>query len=146
VLRRVARARQRLREEFAEALRLDALAREACLSGKHFRRVFLQLYGETPGQYLARVRIGEAKMLLAHGTPVTDTCLRVGYDSLGTFSTRFTGATGRSPRAFQQELRAFGSVPARLRALYVPTCFLSGPPDLDPPPAPERSRGEGTDG
>jgi AraC-like DNA-binding protein len=136
VLRRVVRARQRIREEFAEAMRIDALARDACLSDKQFRRVFAQVYGETPGQYLVRVRMREAKELLARGTPVTDTCLRVGYGSLGTFSTRFTGATGRSPRAFQKELRAFGTVPARLRALYVPMCFLSGPPGLNADPVP----------
>ena len=65
VLRRLARAREAMSDEFAEALRLGALARAACLSEKHFRRLFERAYGETPGRFLARVRIGRAKELLA---------------------------------------------------------------------------------
>jgi len=124
VLRRLARARERLNDELAEALGIEALAREACLSEKQFRRVFQQVYGITPGRYRSNLRIARAKDLLARGMAVTDTCLRVGFSSLGSFSTRFAGVTGRSPRAFQEELRAFGNVPARLQALYVPMCFL----------------------
>lgn len=127
VLVRIARARQRVHDELAEPLDVATLAREACLSEKHFSRVFAQVYGTTPGRYLSQARIARAKSLLARGTPVTDTCLRVGFSSLGSFSTRFAAETGRSPRAFQRELRAFGSVPARLTALYVPMCFLLGP-------------------
>jgi hypothetical protein len=51
--------------------------------------------------------------------------MSVGYTSLGTFSRRFALETSRSPRAFQREMRAFGAVPARLVALYVPACFLA---------------------
>jgi hypothetical protein len=43
-----------------------------------------------------------------------------GVFELGSFSTKFSGATGCSPREFQRGLRALGSVPARLVALYVP--------------------------
>lgn len=127
VLVRIARARQRVHDELAEPLDMAALAREACLSEKHFRRVFEQVYRITPGRYLTLARIERAKGLLARGTPVTDTCMRVGFLSLGSFSARFAAETGRSPRVFQRELRAFGSVPDRLQALYVPLCFLLGP-------------------
>lgn len=127
VLVRIARARQRVHDELAEPLDMATLAREACLSEKHFRRVFEQVYGTTPGRYLSRTRIERAKALLARGVPVTDACLRVGFSSLGSFSARFAAQTGRSPRVFARELRAFGSVPERLQALYVPMCFLLGP-------------------
>ena len=70
---------------------------------------------------------------------LTDTCLRVGFGSLGSFSARFTAETGRSPRVFQRELRAFGSVPARLEALYVPMCFLLGPGGGQQMSVPEKS-------
>jgi AraC-like DNA-binding protein len=130
VLRRLARAREMMHDELAEALRLKALARAAGLSEKHFRRLFEQAYGETPGRFLCRLRIGRAKDLLARGASVTEACMSVGFSSLGSFSTRFSSETGRSPRAFQRELRAVGSVPARLVSLYIPLCFLSHVPDI----------------
>jgi AraC-like DNA-binding protein len=130
VLRRLARARERMHDELAEALQVDTLARTAGLSEKQFRRLFGQAYGETPGRFLARVRIGRAKELLARGVSVTEACMGVGFSSLGSFSTKFSDATGRSPREFQRGLRAVGSVPARLVALYVPLCFLGHVPAL----------------
>lgn len=130
VLCRLARAREAMHDELAEALRLDALARSAGLSQKHFRRLFERAYGETPGRYLSRVRIGRAKELLARGASVTEACMLVGFSSLGTFSTKFSSRTGRSPRAFQRELRAIGSVPVRLVALHVPLCFLGHVPAI----------------
>jgi AraC-like DNA-binding protein len=130
VLRRLARAREAMHDGLAEALRLDALARTAGLSGKHFGRLFERAYGETPGRFLARLRIGRAKELLARGASVTEACMAVGFSSLGSFSTKFSGATGCSPREFQRGLRALGSVPARLVALYVPLCFLGHVPPL----------------
>jgi AraC-like DNA-binding protein len=128
VLRRLAHAREVMKDDFAEALRLGALARMAGLSEKHFRRLFGQAYGEAPGRFLARVRIGRAKDLLARGASVTEACMSVGFSSLGSFSTKFSVETGRSPREFQREVRALGSVPARLVALYVPLCFLGQVP------------------
>jgi AraC-like DNA-binding protein len=130
VLRRLARAREAMHDEFAEALRLRALARAAGLSEKHFRRLFEQAYGETPGRFLARLRIGRAKELLARGASVTEACMGVGFSSLGSFSSKFAGETGRSPREFQRQLRALGSVPARLVSLYVPLCFLAHVPAI----------------
>lgn len=130
VLRRLARAREAMHDELGEALRLHTLARAAGLSEKHFRRLFERAYGETPGRYLSRARIGRAKELLARGVSVTDACMRVGFSSLGSFSTKFSSETGRSPREFQRELRAVGNVPARLVSLYVPLCFLGHVPAI----------------
>jgi AraC-like DNA-binding protein len=109
----------------AEARSIAELARCAGLSEKHFRRLFERAYGLTPGRFLSSVRIERAKELLARGTSVTEACMEVGFSSLGSFSVLFSRETGRSPRHFQRELRAVGSVPARLIALYVPLCFLS---------------------
>lgn len=125
VLRRIARVRAHMHDASHAPLRIDELAREACLSEQHFVRVFRAAYGVTPGRYLGALRIAHAKRLLAHDVSVTEVCLAVGYTSLGTFSHRFAQATARSPRAYQRQLRAFGAVPQRLAALYVPACFLA---------------------
>jgi transcriptional regulator GlxA family with amidase domain len=108
-----------------EPLRLAELARDACLSDQQFARVFRAAYGATPGRYLAGLRIERAKRLLAADVSVTEVCMAVGYTSLGTFSRRFAEETSLSPRAFQRQLRTLGAVPARLTALFVPTCFLA---------------------
>jgi AraC-like DNA-binding protein len=125
VLRRIATARVRMHDESHEALRVADLARQACLSEQHFVRLFRATYGVTPGRYLGALRITHAKRLLAQGVSVTEVCMSVGYTSLGTFSRRFASETSLSPRAFQRQLRAFGAVPERLAALFVPACFMA---------------------
>jgi transcriptional regulator GlxA family with amidase domain len=123
--RRLAHVRERMHAESHESLRLIDLARQACLSEQHFLRLFRASYGVSPGRYLSSLRIANAKHLLAHDRSVTEVCMSVGYTSLGTFSRRFALETSLSPRAFQRQLRAFGAVPERLVALYIPACFLS---------------------
>lgn len=113
-----------MHDESDRLLRVSELARQACLSERHFARLFSAAYGCTPGQYLSKLRMTEAKRLLAQGSSVTEVCFAVGYTSLGTFSHRFALETSLSPRAFQRRMRGFGSVPARLVALYVPMCFM----------------------
>lgn len=125
VLRRISSVRERMHDESHSTLRVVELARQACLSEQHFVRTFRATYGVSPGRYLSTLRIAHAKRLLSHGVPVTEVCLSVGYTSLGTFSRRFTLETSCSPRAFQRQMRAFGSVPERLAALYIPSCFFN---------------------
>jgi len=130
VLRRLARARERLSDELSAPLGLAALARDAGLSEKHFRRLFAQAYGVTPGRFLSGLRLRRAKDWLARGASVTEACMGVGFCSVGSFSTKFSRETGCSPRDFQRQLRALGSVPVRLASIYVPFCFLPTPSDL----------------
>lgn len=125
VLRRIASARAHMHDASHEELRITNLARQAGLSQQQFVRLFRATYGVTPGRYLGQLRIAHAKRLLSHDVSVTDVCMEVGYSSLGTFSHRFARETQLSPRAFQRQLRAFGAVPRRLAALYVPACFLA---------------------
>lgn len=91
---------------------LRALARVARFSPYHFHRVFRQLTAVTPAQYLAAARMVEAKRLLASTTlSVTEICMRVGYTSLGTFTTQFTRLVGVSPRRFRKVFARFADQP-----------------------------------
>ena len=118
-------ARDLLRERYSEPLLLRDLAAAAGFSEFHFLRAYRTAFGETPHQHFTRLRLEHAKRALAHGAPVTEVCFDVGYSSLGTFSWRFARATGKSPRAWQREVRALVSVPEDLPRLYVPGCFLA---------------------
>lgn len=91
-----------MHEHMADPLGLDVLARAALLSPYHFNRVFRLVTGIPPGQFLTALRMAEAKqLLLTTRQRVTDICFAVGFESLGTFTTRFGQLVGVAP----QELR-----------------------------------------
>jgi AraC-like DNA-binding protein len=123
--RRLLIARDLLCTRYDEPLRLAELAAAAGLSDFHFLRSYRAAFGETPHQHLTRVRLDHAKRSLARGAAVTDVCFDVGYSSLGSFSALFARETGRSPRAWQREVRAVISVPEELGRLYMPPCFIA---------------------
>jgi AraC-like DNA-binding protein len=122
--RRLCRARDLLASEYASRVLLQHAAREACLSDFHFHRLFRATFGETPHDFLTRLRLDRARQLLASGRPVTEVCLDTGYESLGSFSTKFRTHFGLSPAAYQHETRRIFGYQAPWRILRVPSCFL----------------------
>ena len=124
-LARLCRARDFLADRFDRRVSLEDAAREAHLSPFYFNRVFTQVFGETPHEFVTRRRIERAKkLLIADTTSVTDICFDVGYESLGSFSTRFHTLTGASPAAFRREARRlFGGFRSRWPLFYVPACY-----------------------
>ena len=102
LFRRVLRGRDYLLSHPAERITLPAAARAACLSPFHFHRAFTHAFGVTPHQVLTRHRLELADAMLREGRPVTDVCLAVGFESLGSFSTLFRRHYGVSPRGLQQ--------------------------------------------
>lgn len=91
-----------MEKHYAQKLELDDLALAAFMSRFHCVRIFKQLYGLTPRNYLRDMRIAKAKELLKQGHSITDTCADVGYESLSTFSNTFKKSTGYSPREFRE--------------------------------------------
>jgi AraC-like DNA-binding protein len=86
-----------------EAVDLAATAQAAGLSAFHFLRIFNQVLGVTPHQYLVRSRLRRAAQLLADDTrPITDIALEVGFADLSNFVRTFHRAAGMPPRAFRQ--------------------------------------------
>jgi AraC-like DNA-binding protein len=113
--RRMLRARDAMDRTFAEPLCIARLAQIADVSEAHFIRTFRATFGETPHRYLQRRRVERAMFLLrSTERSVTDVCLDVGFNSLGTFSRTFQEIVGESPTTFRQR----GQMPA------VPTCFM----------------------
>jgi AraC-like DNA-binding protein len=107
------RAHDMIDRDYAEPLNLDVLAREAGYSKYHFARAFAAAYGETPRAYLARRRVERAKSLLrAANLSVTEICLIVGFESLGSFSALFRRLVGETPSAYRAAaVRAGGPPP-----------------------------------
>jgi transcriptional regulator GlxA family with amidase domain len=107
----VATAERRLREHYAEPLRVEDLSARAGLSTRQFSRRFREATGTTPLEYLHRERIRVARaMLETADVGVQDISLAVGYDDVAFFRRLFRRHTGSAPQDYR---RRFGQVPGR---------------------------------
>jgi len=89
-------------DRYDEPLTLAELADAAILSKFYFSRVFRVVTGTTPSRFLTAVRLYKAKnMLLETSRTVTEISFLVGYNSLGTFTSRFTRSVGISPARYR---------------------------------------------
>jgi AraC-like DNA-binding protein len=87
---------------YDQPLTLEDIARLAGLSPNHLLRTFKQAFHSTPHQYLTARRLERAQWLLAQSElSVTDVCLSVGFESLGSFSWLFRRRFGLSPQAYR---------------------------------------------
>lgn len=110
-----------IRENSREPLPVDAVAARVGYSPTHLTRLFARISRTSPNRYLGAVRIEDAKeQLLSSTRSVLEVCHAVGYDSLGTFTRRFTDIVGVSPGRF----RAL----ARLRASDAPVSRAGAEP------------------
>jgi AraC-like DNA-binding protein len=122
--RRLCRGRDLLATGYQSRILLEQVAREACLSEFHFHRLFRATFGETPHDFLTRLRMDRARRMLASERTVTEVCFEVGYGSLGSFSSKFRAQFGRSPAEFQREVRRIFGYSAPWHVLRIPECFL----------------------
>jgi AraC-like DNA-binding protein len=100
--RRLHIARDYIAAAYDKPITLQHIAEAAALSPNHLLRSFKALFGQTPFQYLVDERLRRARWLLANTErSVTQICLDVGYESLGSFSARFAQRSGLSPQAFR---------------------------------------------
>jgi|SRR5215216_1000097 len=92
-----------MRERIDQSFSLDEMGRIAYLSPFYFNRVFRQLTGVPPRRFHTALRIAAAKrLLLTTDLTVTEVCLEIGYQSLGTFTTHFHELVGVSPRTLRR--------------------------------------------
>jgi AraC-like DNA-binding protein len=91
-----------MKQELQEPLDLDQIANIAATSKFHFVRIFDEITGTTPHHFLACLRIQRAKeLLLKSEHSITEICMEVGYNSLGSFSKTFSFLVGLSPVEFR---------------------------------------------
>ena len=113
------RARDLVDSRYDEPLDLEALARTAHVSPRHFSRSFRETFGETPHQYLLTRRIERARYLLrTTDMQVAEVCLAVGFNSVGSFTTTFRRHVGASPTEYRRENAG------RSESDRIPLCFI----------------------
>lgn len=128
------RARDLLREiDHERRLSIRDIAREVRMSPFHFIRQFSSVFGVTPHQFRIQSRLDQAKLLLAAGHhSVTEVCLEVGFDSLGSFSDLFTRRIGSTPSAYHRGARRLVQIPGGFPQELFPGCLrlmTALPPD-----------------
>lgn len=117
--RHLLRARDLADHRFAERVDVDDMARAAGLSRAHFSREFKGAFGVSPHAYLLTRRLERAAALLrTTDRTVIEICLDVGLQSVGSFTTSFKRAYGRTPARYR------ASFPPAAAFAIVPGCVV----------------------
>ncbi len=105
--RRLDRARDYIHAHAHDRLTLAQIAEAAALSPHHLHRRFHAAFGVTPSRYVTGLRLERARRRLAESdASVTEVCLAVGLESVGSFATRFRREFGYSPAASRKIARS----------------------------------------
>jgi AraC-like DNA-binding protein len=116
--RHLLRAKDLADARYFEPLDVAELAAAAGLSRAHFSREFRRTFGVSPHGYLLTRRLERAASLLrTTDGSVAEICMAVGLQSVGSFTTSFKRAYGRTPTEYRDSFP-----PASAMAL-VPACI-----------------------
>lgn len=92
-----------IRDNYDGPVTLGELARVAGMNPKYFCRVFAQMTGRTPIDYLNYYRIEQAgELLLLTDRPVTEIALSCGFNDMSYFSRMFSRHKGVSPNRYRK--------------------------------------------
>jgi AraC-like DNA-binding protein len=120
---RIVKAKLFIDNNYSGNLDLDNISDQAHFSKYHFIRLFKSVYGKTPNNYLIKVRIENAKILLAKGDSVSEASMSVGFDSPTAFAGAFKKITGISPSEYRSAQAIKRNAIAVNPLLYIPNCF-----------------------
>ncbi len=94
-------------ENYMNELSIETLAQLCYVSTSHFRRLFKQVLGWSPQEYLQLIRIDRACALLYNADySVTEIGVQVGYPTPSSFSRQFKRIYGISPNQWRQKIRS----------------------------------------
>jgi AraC-like DNA-binding protein len=92
-----------LHRHYAEKLAVAELARIAAMSDAHFSRVFRRETGHPPLDYLIRLRLQKARLLLLAGSDsITEIALKCGFATPSHFTACFQRQCGTTPSDFRR--------------------------------------------
>ncbi len=102
-LSRISRCLDFLNRNLDRDLSLNSLADAACFSAFHFHRIFLNLVGETPNEYVRRLRLEKSANMLINfpGRSITDIALDCGFSGSAVFARAFRAYFGVSARRWR---------------------------------------------
>jgi AraC-like DNA-binding protein len=121
--RRIVKAKLYIDNHFTNNIDLDDIAEQAHFSKFHFIRLFREIYGLTPKNYLIKIRVENAKKLLAGGYTVLETGFMVGLESPTSFAGMFKKITGITPSGYQRQQVSIRNKIHQNPLHFVPNCF-----------------------
>jgi len=117
--RHLLRAKDLADARYFEPLGVDDLAAAAGLSRAHFSREFRRAFGVAPHAYLLTRRLERAAALLrTTDNTVAEICLAVGLQGIGSFTTSFKRAYGKTPTQYRASFAPASSL------AVVPACVV----------------------
>jgi AraC-like DNA-binding protein len=126
IYKKLVHAKVFIDEHFDSPIDLDAIAGEACISRYHFHRLFRRIYKRTPHQYLTSKRIDQARQILAAADcTVGEVCMRVGFESIGSFSMLFKKEIGVAPGEYRAALKLSRAMAEEQPRRVIPHCFIA---------------------
>jgi AraC-like DNA-binding protein len=102
----IARAIERLRQDFDQPLRIEDVARELGMSVSGFHHHFKAVTAMSPLQFQKQMRLQEARrLMLGEHLDATSAGYRVGYDNAAHFSREYKSLFGLPPLRDVERLR-----------------------------------------
>lgn len=98
--RRVLKGKEFIDSNFTAALTIEQIARKAGMSEYHFFRLFKQIIGLTPYQYILSNRLKTSAQLLKADYSVSDVAIMMGFSDIFSFSKAFKKHFGLSPTLY----------------------------------------------
>lgn len=93
-----------MRAEYDRPINASQIAQRVGLDRSYFTTLFKIQVGQTPGKYLADLRLEKARELMTvHGEPPAVVAASVGYSDLCVFSKAFKRKYGVSPRQYRRD-------------------------------------------
>lgn len=103
--RRLTIAREYMDAHSGDNIRLEDIARTACLSVHHFKREFAKVYQVTPHRYLSHKRMEKAiRLLQRRHISIKELSLECGFESTSAFIRQFKASTGQTPGSYRASI------------------------------------------
>lgn len=99
---RAVQMKEYIEKHYFEEITSENLSSKFGISTRYVNDIFKSKYHETPLQYLQKVRINRAKVLLEQtNKEIVSICFEVGYETLSTFYRTFRNLVGISPHKYR---------------------------------------------
>ncbi|NSW92750.1 MAG: helix-turn-helix transcriptional regulator [Firmicutes bacterium] len=83
-------------------IKMEDLGAKVNISTQYLRKIFKEVTGRSPIEYLTNIKVEKAKDFLKKGVSVTETARLCGFNDVYYFSKCFKKVTGLSPKNFQK--------------------------------------------
>ena len=106
VFRRISWAVEYMHGHCRETMPIERIAKVACLSPHHFKRLFRDIHSTSPHQFLISLRLKKATDLLLHSNgSIDEVCRQVGFANTSSFIRQFKKAYLHTPQNFRRKTR-----------------------------------------